>query len=51
MLHNIHFAAKHIAGKFNVIADALSRFQEVPRCAAPWLNENADQVPPEMLPW
>ena len=52
MLNNILFAAKHIAGKSNSVADALSRFQEGPaRHAAPWLNTAADHVPPEMLPW
>ena len=52
MSHNIHFAAKHIPGKFNSAADALSRFQDgVTRQVAPWLSTTADHILPEMLPW
>ena len=52
MSHNFHFAAKHIPGKFNSAADALSRFQDgVARQVAPWLSTTADHVLPEMLPW
>lgn len=52
MTHNIHFASKHIPGKSNCVADALSRFQEdSARRIAPWLNVEADRVPPAMFPW
>ena len=52
MLHNIHFASKHIPGKHNSTADALSRFQEdVARRGAPWLHIGQDHIPPSMLPW
>ena len=41
-----------IPGKSNCVADALSRFQEdSARRIAPWLNVEADRVPPAMLPW
>ena len=50
MSHNVHFAAKHIPGKFNSAADALSRFQDgVARRS--WLSTTADHILPEMLPW
>ena len=52
MLHNIHFASKHIPGKRNSTADALSRFQyDVARRGAPWLHTEQDHIPPYMLPW
>ena len=52
MSHNVHFAAKHIPGKFNSAADPLSRFQDgVARQVAPWLSTTADHILPEMLPW
>ena len=52
MTHNIHFASKHIPGKSNCVADALSRFQEdSARRIVPWLNVEADRVPPAMLHW
>ena len=52
MLHNIHFASKHIPGKHNSTADALARFQEdVARWGAPWLHIGQDHIPPSMLPW
>ena len=48
--HNIHFKAKHIPGKTNVICDLLSRFsfQEAHRIA-PWLNANPVVVPSHLL--
>jgi hypothetical protein len=48
--HNIHFKAKHIPGKTNVIFDLLSRlsFQEAHHIA-PWLNANPVVVPSHLL--
>ena len=52
MRHNILFASKHVPGKTNVIADALSRFQnEAAHQRAPWLDRDPDHLPPEFLPW
>ncbi|VDI41983.1 Hypothetical predicted protein [Mytilus galloprovincialis] len=50
MKFNIHFRAKHIAGKTNVVCDLLSRFsfQEAHRIA-PWLNLNPVTVPLHLL--
>ena len=49
MSHNIHFSAKHIPGKSNLIADALSRFQnEAARRLAPDLNAEQECIPPAM---
>lgn len=48
--HTIHFKAKNIPGKTNVICDLLSRFsfQEAHRIA-PWLNANSVVVPSHHL--
>ena len=52
MRHNIQLAFKHVPGKTNVIADALSRFQnDSAHQAAPWLNQQADHFPADFLPW
>ena len=52
MTYNIHFASKHIPGKANSAADALSRLQWVTaQRVAPWLNPEPDKLPPSMLPW
>ena len=44
MPYNIQFAAKHIPGKLNSAADALSHFQDLTQ-VAPWLNASPDQIP------
>lgn len=48
--NNIFFKAKHVPGKFNVLADRLSRleFQEV-LTLAPWLNKTPVQIPANLL--
>ncbi len=49
---NIVFVAKHIPGKFNTIADLLSRLQ-VSRAhqVAPWLDKIPQKVQRDWLPW
>ena len=52
LTHNILFAAKHIPGKSNTIADLLSRSQVgQAQAKAPWLDTSQHQVPPDFLPW
>ena len=48
--YNIHFRAKHIAGKQNLVADKLSRlqFQETFQ-VAPWLNPVPTNLPDHLL--
>ena len=47
---NILFRAKHIPGKYNVIADRLSRLQfQRAREAAPFLDQLATVIPPHLL--
>ena len=48
---NILFKAKHIPGKFNILADKISRFQ-IPqaRILAPFLNGEATEIPSHILP-
>lgn len=48
--NNIFFKAKHVPGKFNVLADRLSRleFQEA-LTLAPWLNKTPVQIPANLL--
>ena len=49
---NVYFKAKHIPGKTNVIADKLSRFQEVTaRQMAPWLHPHPVSLPVAIQPW
>jgi hypothetical protein len=48
--HNIHFKAKHIPGKTNVIYDLLSRFSfQEAHHIVPWLNANPVVVPSHLL--
>lgn len=52
MTHNIEFQAKHIPGKYNVIADLLSRFQEERVFQlAPWIKTTKTDFPTSWLPW
>lgn len=48
--NNIFFKAKHVPGKFNVLADRLSglEFQEV-LTLAQWLNKTPVQIPANLL--
>ena len=52
MSFNIHFKAKHIPGKTNIIADKLSRFQnQEARQLAPHLAAVQTNVSDDLLPW
>ena len=52
MKHNIMFRAKHIPGKYNIIADRLSRFKlQEARDAAPWLDKVPIVLDTPILPW
>ena len=52
MKHNIMFRAKHIPGKYNIIADRLSRFKlQEARDAAPWLDKVPIALDTPILPW
>ena len=52
MSNNIDFQSKHIPGKYNVIADLLSRFQEEKVFhMAPWIRKTKTEVPMDWLPW
>jgi hypothetical protein len=47
---NVVFRAKHIAGKHNVIADQLSRFQfQKVRSVALWLCQEQTAIPDQFL--
>ena len=49
---NILFRAKHIPGRFNIIADLLSRSQvDKAFQNAPWLDREPVPMPPGSLPW
>ena len=49
---NVYVKAKHIPGKTNVIADKLSRFQEISaRQMAPWLLPHPVELPSAIQPW
>lgn len=48
--YNIYFKAKHIAGKKNLLADKLSRFQfQEAFKIAPHLNADQTAIPVELL--
>lgn len=48
--NNILFKAKHIPGKYNVVADRLSRLQfQKAREAAPFLDQQATVIPSQLL--
>ena len=52
LTNNIHFVAKHIPGKRNIIADLLSRSQVHKALqVAPWLNKTPVAIPAPWLPW
>lgn len=47
---NIFFKAKHIPGKYNVVADSLSRLQfQRAREAAPYLDQQPTAIPEHLL--
>ena len=49
--HNILFRAKHIPGKYNVIADKFSRLQFAEACQmAPWLDQQSVKIPDPLQP-
>ena len=51
MQFNIHFKAKHIPGKHNVLADLLSRSRlQDARAHAPWLEQIDTQIPDHLAP-
>ncbi len=52
MLNNILFSSSHLPGKFNVVTDALSRFQvKKTKRLDPWLQENPVEIPCNLFPW
>ncbi|KAK2176516.1 hypothetical protein NP493_660g03003 [Ridgeia piscesae] len=52
MQNNVILRAKHVPGKTNVIADALSRFQDTPDLRRqPGLKPVQSVIPPDLLPW
>lgn len=52
MQYNLVLAAKHVKGKYNVVADALSRFQnKVAFEQAQFLDQLETPVPDSLLPW
>ncbi len=52
MYNNTIFTARHITGKSNTVADALSRFQlQKARQVAPWLASTPETVPSHFFPW
>ncbi|MCP4259608.1 MAG: hypothetical protein GY774_19165 [Planctomycetes bacterium] len=52
MLTNIQFSAYHLPGKFNVVTDALSRFQvSKAKKLAPWLEEEPAKISCSFFPW
>jgi hypothetical protein len=47
---NIHFRAKHIAGKTNTVCDLLSRFSfHEAHQLGPWLSQNPISIPQHLL--
>lgn len=52
MRNNVILRAKHVPGKKNVIADALSRFQDTPEIRRQYgLMLEQSVIPPDLLPW
>ncbi len=52
MLNNVTIQSKHIPGKYNIVTDAISRFQiEKAEKWAPWLCQNPVMFPQTFLPW
>ena len=52
MQNNVIIRAKHVPGKTNVIADALSRFQDTPDLRRQYgLKPMQSVIPPDLLPW
>ena len=52
MRFNIMFKAKQLPGKYNVVADKLSRFQlQEAWKTAPWLDKEPETLPVTILPW
>ncbi len=52
MLNNIQFSASHLPGKFNVVTDALSRFQvQKAKKLAPWLEDKPVKISCNFFPW
>ena len=49
--YNIHFIAQHVPGRYNTLADKLSRSQIVEfRALAPWVNQHPTPVPFHISP-
>ena len=52
MNNNLILRAKHVPGKLNIIADALSRFQDTPELRQQYgLEPLPSVILPELLPW
>jgi hypothetical protein len=52
MQNNVILRAKHVPGKTNVIADALSRVQDTPDLRRQYgLKPMQSVIPPDLLPW
>ena len=52
MQNNVFLRAKHVPGKTNVIADALSRSQDTPELRHHYgLKPVQSVIPPDVLPW
>ena len=52
MRNNVILRAKHVPGKTNIIADALSRFQDTPEIRDRYgLVQLQSVIPPDLLPW
>ena len=52
MRNKVILRAKHVPGKKNIIADALSRFQDTPEIRDQYgLVQLQSVIPPDLLPW